>query len=40
MRKTAFYIVVFALVAFLFGGCATWHGIKKDTSHFVNVIES
>ena len=32
MKKTLLIITLLTAFGSLFGGCATWHGLKKDAS--------
>jgi predicted small secreted protein len=32
MKKNLFIFIFIAALGFLFSGCATWHGLKKDAS--------
>ncbi|WP_153015090.1 entericidin EcnAB [Sulfurovum riftiae] len=32
MKKTLLVLTLLTALVFLFSGCATWHGLKKDAS--------
>jgi len=40
MKKPLFVLMLIVSVGFLFSGCATWHGAKKDTSQIWDVVTS
>jgi predicted small secreted protein len=39
--KRPYLLITFLLLCSMFiNGCATWHGIKKDTKEIIHVVES
>jgi len=40
MKKSLLVLMLTIMVGFLFSGCATWHGAKRDTSQIWDVVTS
>jgi len=40
MKKSLLIFMLTIMVGFLFSGCATWHGMKRDTSQVWDVATS
>ena len=40
MKKPLLVLMLMVVVGFLFNGCATWHGMKRDTSQVWDVVKS
>jgi len=40
MKKSILILMLTIIVGFLFSGCATWHGVKRDTSQVWDVATS
>jgi len=40
MKKRSLLFALFLLLGISINGCATWHGIKKDTKKIIHVVES
>ncbi len=40
MKKTLLFLLFISLVGISMSGCATWHGVKKDTSRTWDVVTS
>ena len=40
MKKSLLFLMVTLFVGISMSGCATWHGVKKDTTQVWNVATS
>ncbi|MEN8727879.1 MAG: entericidin EcnAB [Sulfurovum sp.] len=40
MNKSVLFLMVTLFAAMTINGCATWHGVKKDTTQVWNVATS
>jgi len=40
MKKQSLLRTALLLSGIFISGCATWHGIKKDTRQIIHVVES
>jgi len=40
MKKILIYMMITLFVSIFMSGCATWHGLKKDTTQVWNVATS
>lgn len=40
MKKSLLFLIVSLFMGIAMNGCATWHGVKKDTKEVWNVATS
>ena len=40
MKKSLLFLMITLFVSISMSGCATWHGVKKDTTQVWNVATS